>query len=281
MNILITGANGFLGREFARLLSNTEHSIICTNRNNLDVTKEKHVADFFCNHDIDIVLHTAIKGGRRGRKVCFDEFIKNISMYKNLEKQSDKFKLMFTFGSGAAFDRSKLIDSIEEKYILERIPIDYYGLSKNLIAREILRHNSNIINLRLFGCFSPEEDSDRFIKNAFYRAFTNKSIIVHQDKKMDFFHVQDLIKVIQYYIENYDQSLPKDLNMSYKQKYSLKEIAMIIKNLTNPNVGIIIDSKEQGKPYTGSSQKLAALPILLNGFNESLKETYSQLRDNR
>ena len=56
---------------------------------------------------------------------------------------------------------------------------------------------------------------------------------------------------------------------------------MIIKNLTNPNVGIIIDSKEQGKPYTGSSQKLAALPILLNGFNESLKETYNQLRDNR
>ena len=66
-----------MGREFNRVLSNTEHSVFLTNRDNLDVTKENQVEDYFCDNNIDVVLHTAIKGGRRGKKVCFDEFVKN------------------------------------------------------------------------------------------------------------------------------------------------------------------------------------------------------------
>ena len=278
MNILITGANGFLGREFDRIFSDIGYSVIKTSRDELDVSKKEQVEDFFCSNDIDIVLHTAIKGGRRGRKVNFDDFIKNISMYKNLEDQSDKFKLMFTFGSGAAYDRAKQIDNISEEQIKERIPIDYYGLSKNLIAREITRHNSNIINLRLFGCFSAGEAADRFIKSALLNTLSNKPIIIHQNRKMDFFHIEDLAEVMKYYIENYSEDLPKDINMCYEDKYTLKEITDSINRLTNSKIKVILENKDFGRPYTGSPQKLLDLPIPLNGFERALAKTYKKIR---
>tara|TARA_R100000008_G_C3587763_1_gene174068 strand:+ start:180 stop:1016 length:837 start_codon:yes stop_codon:yes gene_type:complete len=275
MNILITGCNGFLGREFVRLLVNTGHSIICTARDKLDVANEKSVEDFFNEHDVDIVLHTAIKGGRRNHEDCFDDFLENIKMYKNLEKQSDKFKLMFTFCSGAAFDRTKPVDNISEEELLNRIPADYYGLSKNLIAREVLKHNSNIVNLRLFGCFGPNEAEDRFIRNSMSRGLKGESILIHQNKEMDFFYISDLAKVVLHYIENYDDSLPKDLNMTYESKTSLMEIASIIKDLTGAPIDVIL-RKNDASPYTGDSAKLSSLGIAMSGLSKGIEEVYNK-----
>ena len=280
MNVLITGANGFLGRELDRIFSDDGYSVIKTSRAELDVSKRQQVENFFHNNDIDIVLHTAIKGGRRGREVSFDDFIKNISMYKNLQDQSDKFKLMFTFGSGAAYDRARDIDNIDEEKISERLPADYYGLSKNLIAREVINHNSNIVNLRLFGCFSAAEETNRFIKSALLNTVNNKPITIHQDKEMDFFHIRDLATVIQYYIENYDENLPKDMNMCYDQKYTLKQIAERINCLTKSKIKVILENKDLGRPYTGNPQRLLDLPVSLNGFESALKQTYKQILGN-
>ena len=43
------------------------------------------------------------------------------------------YKMMFNFGSGAEFDRTREIDKISEEQINYRNPSDYYGLAKNLI----------------------------------------------------------------------------------------------------------------------------------------------------
>jgi GDP-L-fucose synthase len=266
MNILITGANGFLGREFERLLQNTEHALYPTNRNILDVSDRQAVDEFFKNNKIDIVLHTAFVGVKNNIKNSEKHMIENLLMHKNIARHSPDYRLMFSFGSGAAFDRKKKIDSISESELSFRYPLDYYGMAKNTIARDIIEHNGNIINLRLFGCFGPLEQDTRLIKNSINRAVKNKSITIHQDKKMDFFYVDDLLKVIMFCADNHKEDLPKDINMSYREKLKLSEIGAQINNLTGRPVGVIINNKTIGAPYTGDPSLLQSLGIDLNGL---------------
>ena len=231
MNILVTGCNGFIGREFASYFINSEHKIYLTNRNNLNILNEKEVDNFFLNNKIDVVVHAAVQGGKRKHKESYKDFLHNVKMYDNLSKHADRFKIMFNFGSGAEFDRRHKIDNAEELDIFDSFPIDFYGLSKNLISKKIKKHDGNIINLRLFGCFGELEDSDRMIKNSISRVRNNQPIIIHQNRKMDFFYIKDLFKVIEHYIQNYNDTLPKDVNMCYKKKTSLLDIAITVSSL--------------------------------------------------
>ena len=65
MNILITGANGFLGKHLNEHYSSKDHKIFSLGRQQLDITDKNDVDEFFKNNHIDIVLHTAINGGTR------------------------------------------------------------------------------------------------------------------------------------------------------------------------------------------------------------------------
>jgi len=263
LNILITGRNGFIGKELTDFFSDTRHRVLATCRKTLDVTNEFQVDNFFKDNQIDVVLHAAIKGGRRtgipGRDTYYD-FMDNLNMFKNLFKHKDKYKLMISFGSGAETQTNT-----------------YYGLAKNIINKEIEK-SDNIINLRLYGCFGPSEDRTRFIKNSFNRLSKNKPILIHQDKYMDYLYIEDLKKVVLHYIENYSRTeLPKTLDLCYIEKVTLFEIANKIKNLTNSNVEVIINYDGCGISYVGSGSDLSALKLDLYGLQKGIKRTLKDL----
>ena len=274
MNILITGAQGFLGREFVRLFQNTKHNLMATNRTNLDVSNKLEVEQFFINNKVDVVLHTAFVGVKNNTNNSSEALMINLDMYRNLSSHASNFKLMFSFGSGAAFDRELDIEGISEFQIRNRYPIDFYGRAKNIVARHIVQHRDNIINLRLFGCFGPLEERTRLIKNSINRALKSEPIIIHQDKKMDFFYIDDLFKVIMFYIDNYKEDLPRDINMSYEEKFKLSDIAEHIKNLTDKDIDVIINKESLGAPYTGDPKRLQSLGINLKGLKQGINETY-------
>jgi nucleoside-diphosphate-sugar epimerase len=278
MNILITGANGFLGREMCRLFENSEHTLIATNRQSLDVSKREEVRDFFKQNSIDVVLHAAFLGARNPNESTAEQMNLNLEMYKNLISHSDQYKMMFSFGSGAAYDRKVDIDGVTEDELLTRHPKDFYGMAKNVIARHIREYTDNVVNLRLFGCFGPLEEKSRFISSALARSMQNEPIIVHQDKKMDFFYIEDLYRVIMFYIEKNIGSLPTDINMCYEEKYTLRQIAAEINNLTGAQSGVIINNKNIAIPYTGSGKTLASLQIPLIGLKKGIKNTYEKHR---
>lgn len=272
MNFLITGGNGFLARELTDFLKNDGHLVLSPPRESLDVCDFKQVDNFFLNHPIDVVIHTAIKGGKRFRKDLPSDVFDNLIMFNNLARYSHQFKLMINVCSGAAFDRTKSILFIGEKALFERNPKDYYGLSKNLIAKRIVNLNSNIVNLRLFGCFGKKEKETRLFKSTITNLNAGKPVILHQDKLMDYFYVGDLYRVVCHYVQNYD-SLPfKDVNLCYSTKKTLKEMIFLIKNLTGTAADVIIEKKEMGLSYTGSSEKLNSFNLPLVGLERGIKE---------
>ncbi|MAE82012.1 MAG: hypothetical protein CMB80_04705 [Flammeovirgaceae bacterium] len=259
LNILITGKNGFIGKELTDFFTKTDHTVFATCRKTLDVSDEQQVDDFFEKNNIDIVLHAAIRGGRRTQKDTYCDLVKNLTMFKNLLKHHKHYKLMISFGSGAEINNTT-----------------YYGVSKNLIAQEIAKHDGNIVNLRLFGCFGPQERSNRFIKNSINSLLLNNPIIIHQDKYMDYFYIDDLKKVVQHYIENYTDVLPKEVDLCYPTKLRLLDIAEEIKNLTTNEVNVIVEDKTQGSSYVGSSFKLADLNLQLGGLKEGIRKMLTE-----
>jgi len=272
MKILITGCQGFIGREMKEYFS--DHEVIATDRTTLDPTCYVSVSNFFKkNKKIDIVIHTAVKGGKRDHKENIKDFYDNILMFDNLSKFSNKYGLMVNFGSGAEYGREREINSLTEQEIKVRYPPDYYGLSKNLITRKIIDINSNIFNLRLFGCFGKHEMSQRFLKASYNNIRNDQSIVIFQDKYMDYFYAEDVGKVIQS-LPNFLHSISfKDINLCYNKKEKLSDIANRIKNLTTTEIDVIINNKELGSSYTGCNKRLQSLNIDFFGLDAGIKRT--------
>ena len=143
-----------------------------------------------------------------------------------------------------------------EKNVYNAFPIDPYGLSKNIISRKI--HSlgrDNIYNLRLFGCFNYDEEPTRFIKNSIMNIQNNIPIEIHQNKWMDFFYLDDMACII----EDIIRYSPKvfNVNLVYKEKIDLLNVACLIYSACNINNGIIkINNPKLGNSYTGSSELL-------------------------
>ena len=68
MNVLVTGASGFLGKTIVRHLSKLGHNIYPITRDNVDLLCRDEVEKYFTENNIEIVFHTAITGGRRTKR---------------------------------------------------------------------------------------------------------------------------------------------------------------------------------------------------------------------
>ena len=98
MNLLITGGDGFLAKECWDYFSaNSLYNVIVTNRSNLDILKPQAVKNFFKKHTIDIVIHTAVSGGKRTSKDTIETLHHNILMYHNLIDNLPRISKMFMF----------------------------------------------------------------------------------------------------------------------------------------------------------------------------------------
>mgnify|MGYP003110266406 CR=1 FL=1 len=269
MKVLVTGRNGFLAKEIKDHL--LDYDLTFLGRSDLDLANTKLVDSFFSDKYFDAVLHTAIVGGRRNQNDTFEEFTVNINMFRNLLRNKDRFGKLINFCSGASFGRSTDIFKFHESRIYSWIPAgaDYYGLAKNLIARECNK-TPDFFNLRIFGCFGFHEEDTRFIKSAIKKSINNDPIVLHRNREMDFISSKDICTVIRSYLENNYSNEFEDVNLCYSKKETLYSIASKIIALTESNSDIIIETQSTAPSYTGDSSKLSKLEIELEGMEKGL-----------
>jgi UDP-glucose 4-epimerase len=273
MNILITGCKGFIGREMSDYFSDKAVNLMLTDRATLNPLQYDSVRKFFDSNKVDVVIHTAVKGGKRNQVDNIQTFHDNIMMFNNLASFSDRFSFMFNFGSGAEFDRANNIALRRESEIEFESPTDYYGLSKNLISRKIVTLDSNIFNLRLFGCFGKHEEPQRLFRNTLNLISSGKDPTICQDKYMDYFYAQDVGRVINYIIHNKEQRLPKDINLCYGKKYLLSEqVDFITDSLTESDIHVKINKTGLANSYTGNAEALSNLEIQLEGLQIGIQK---------
>ena len=264
MNILFTGHKGFLGREMVPYLSQN-HNVLCPD---IRYTDSRSVDDFIRDNPIDIILHAAIKGGRRTKIDESDDCYDNILMFENLCKHGIK---MINFDSGASFDRRRSVHKVKEEDLGQHIPVDYYGLSKFVTGWKC-RSFDHTYNLRFFNVWGPEETPDRFTKVNVNNYINHKDIHVFQDKYMDFFYIEDTKKVVDLYLDN--DGLPKDVNLIYQDKLTLVDFANMMNNLSDYKVPIKIHKDDLAYSYCGDGSLLRALCPDLMGLEKSLQHYY-------
>jgi len=262
MKILITGGNGNIAKIIKNNL-NDKHNIIALSRNELDILDFEKVKKYLDNNAFDVLIHTAVSGGRRTKIDSDNCFYVNLLMFENLTKFADKFKIIINLDSAAMYNReSDILNRKEDE--LFTIPKDFYGLSKYVIYKRTLSY-SNIYNFRIFNIFHSNEEENRFIKACFIAKNNNTTIRIYEDKFFDFFYEKDFINVLSFYIDsiNKQEILHKTINLSYKKKYKLSDIAKLIHN----NIDII--KSDSNNNYCGNNNLLESYNLQLIGLENS------------
>lgn len=273
MNILITGANGYLASNIIKKLENTKYNLFKVTRNSLNLLSQKDIQSFVYKHSIDHIIHCAIEGGMRTVSDTDQIVVNNITMAHNL--MSCKINgMFFNIASGAEFDRTRDIYNFKENELYSSFPQDYYGLSKNIIAK-LTNVMSNGINLRLFNCFNYNEESSRMIRSNIINYINKNPIIIHQNKYVDFLYMEDFCTLLLYLLNTPVKT--KDVNIVYQKKYSLLSIADMINNLDTHKVSVIVENKNLGTNYCGDGSTLANFNLNFIGIENGLRECYNKL----
>jgi len=267
MNILLTGGTGFIGKNLYQGLKD-EYKIFAPSHKELDIINSTDVRKFIIKNKINVVIHTAVKGGEQ-------ELENILRMYTSIYKSLDLLDKFINFGSGAEYAKTRDLIKVEEKELGEFIPNDNYGLGK-LICSQLSVDNKKITTLLPFGIFGRGENyRSKFISNAIVKNILRLPIKIKQNVIFDYLYIKDLIPMIRFFIKN--QKLSGDFNVTPTKSISLKEIAEIINRFGKFKSKIIIDKKKYNFQYTGSNQKLTkTIPNLkISSYEESIMDLYN------
>ena len=253
MKILITGSNGYLGSSLCSHFKK-KHDVIPISRENFDLTSQKETINFFNDKYFDVVFHCSIQGGSRLKRDTYKVMDSNLIMYYNLLENRSHFGKLINFGSGAEFFSSS----------------SPYGISKKVISNSI-SEIEGFYNIRIYSVFDENELETRFIKNSIIKYLNKQEIEIFENKIMDFFYMEDLFLLLDYYIQN---NPPKEIDCSYKYSYHLLEIAEFINNMGDYKVPIRILSEKDGI-YRGDFLDLG---LNFTGVEEGIKRTYDRIK---
>lgn len=257
MKILITGGTGYIAKSIHSRLS-TKYDITLATRQDFDLTDYTATSQFLKGKYFDVVIHTAVSGGSRLKPDSDTTLSDNINMFCNLVDNQEHFGRFITFGSGAEIHATN----------------QPYGLSKKVIARA-MEDRENYYNLRIYSVFDENEWDTRFIKANILRYLDKEDMSIHMDKFWDFFYMEDLVSIVDYYIRALDP--PASIDCCYLEKYKLSDVASIINGLGKYKVGIMINdtNTDASKDYTGN---YFDMPIQLIGLEQGIRNVYAKLK---
>lgn len=254
MKILITGAKGYIGTALYNALK-SKHEVVGLGKKDLDLTNLIQVKNFFQDKYFDVVIHCAITGGNRLDIDDSSILDNNLKMFYNLVECESNFGKLIHFGSGAEKQNT------------------FYGLSKKVI-NESIKNKDKFYNVRILAVFDENELTTKFVKTNIFNYINKRDIEIFQNKYMDFFHMNDFILLIEYYIEN--NSLPKEINCCYSYPVTLYDVAQIINDLDNHKVNINIKHWDMAPPFNG---EFTDLGIQFIGLEQGIKNVYNKLKN--
>jgi len=136
-----------------------------------------------------------------------------------------------------------------------------------------MKKRDKYYNLRIRAVFDENELDTRFIKANLINYIEHKPMVIHQNKYMDFFYMEDLVSLVNYYIKAKDPI--QEVDCCYNHNLTLSEIANYINTLSDYKVEIKTQIEGMTDAYVGNY-----LPILnpLVGLADGIKQTYHKLK---
>jgi len=234
--LLITGSTGFIGKNLVEQFKN-KYNLLTPSHKELELVDSEGVDKYFEEHKIDVVVHAATLGGRRIKEDIQENiFKKNLQMFFNILKNSNKYKKLINFGAAAEYNRRYDIKKVREEDCGKHMPRDDYDLSKYIMSKYIENAKENVINLRLFAVFGKYEDYElRFISNAICKILLGLPIVINQNVFFDYIYIKDVVKIIEHFIEN--DSKEKVFNVGTANPIDLVSLADKINEIAEKKIG--------------------------------------------
>jgi len=268
MNILITGSDGFVGKNLKEYFqTTTTHIVKSPSYKVLDLRDSVKVKNYLSKNKFDIIIHSATV--LQNDKTYIDNVCEeNLRMFFNIYQFKNKKTILINLGSGSEFNRDDWIPKMANSYLGQNIPTDGHSLSKYITAQFISNSNdNNLYHLRIFGIFGKYEDYlYKFISNSIVKILLDLPIVINQDCKYHYLYITDFCKIVEKLINLRPND--KIINTVPPKYIKLTEIVKIIYKITGKEENIKILKNNFGKEYTGSNKELS---MFFNDFTKPEK----------
>ena len=260
--ILIAGQEGMVGSSIYRFLKKKKFYIFKCKRKDLDFTNQYSVDRWFKKHKPEIVINAAGKvGGILDNKNFQSDYIYINSMIGlNIINSSLRYKVkkLINLGSACIYPKETLQPISESALLTSKLEEtnEGYALAK-IISLKYCQHlrkkdGKNFISLMPANLYG-EGDNFNLKSGHVLPALVKKFVIAKKKNlssvevwgsgnvKREFLNVEDLSSAIYFILKkkiNYDL-----INVGGGEHYSIKQIAFLIKDITNYKGKIIFNKK--------------------------------------
>jgi len=148
MNILLTGSDGFIGRNFTKTLSAMGHTLVCVEKDEC----WEFMDNFRDWPDVDLVLHQGAISNTTERNIrkLFDN---NVDFTLSLFETAMKFSIPVKFASSA---------SVYGNLMTEVNPLNHYAISKLMVDMWIEDNKNNFPLIQSFRYFNVYGEGEEF-----------------------------------------------------------------------------------------------------------------------
>ncbi|MCO7175215.1 NAD-dependent epimerase/dehydratase family protein [Sporolactobacillus kofuensis] len=276
MNILVTGAAGFIGSHLCeKLLTDRENTVVGVDaligptpktlkRSNLDHLT-KHPRFILLEEDlmaadlekmlqnIDMIYHLAgIPGVRSSWGKDFDPYVTNniLVTQRLLEAAKNKPLQKLIYASTSSVYGEKPGKLVEDAYLT---PLSPYGITKltgeNLCAVYHKSFSIPIITVRFFTVYGPRQRPDMAFHRFIVQILKGEPITLFGDgtQSRDFTYVDDCVEALAAMIHK-DNLTGKTINIGGKERATVNEALSMIEHLTGTKARINSLSSLRGEP---------------------------------
>lgn len=203
-NVLVTGANGQLGNEIARLTKNRSlpFRFIFTDVNELDITCYDSVSDFVHQHTISIIIHCAAYTAVDKAETDADRAYEvNCKGAENIAKVAAEANCrLIHISTDYVFDGNSKTPYTEED---KPNPQSVYGRTKRQGEEAVLAANSEAIIIRTSWLYS--EFGNNFVKTMIRLMHERETLNVVDDQHGSPTYAADLAEMILHILEDCEQ----------------------------------------------------------------------------
>ena len=268
MTILITGANGLIGSDLVKKLSN-KHKIYGIYRTkNDEVKKIKNVT--WIKYDLKknfkkklkpspkFIIHCAV-AQEALKKSTSDYIVSNVTILKNIANyaKDNKVKLIINLSSIDVYGDVKK-NLLDENYLPQNQ--NTYGLTKLLSEQMLYSQKINFINIRLPGvlCEPFQKKFTRpWLNNVFNKMQKNQNIVAHNIKSKfnSVIDTEEIEKFVKFLIKK-DITIRDTFNFVSLKPIVLKDIFNMAKKKLNSKSKITEIKDYKSNSFYISSKKL-------------------------
>lgn len=301
--IFIAGHNGMVGSAIHNLLKLQGYTNILTaGREELDLTNQQMVEEFFIKNTPEYVFLAAAKvGGIHANNSLSGDFLyENIMIQNNVIHYANKnnVKKLLFLGSSCIYPKTPQIPINEESLLSGKLePTNKsYAIAKiagiEMCQSYRRQYGLNAISIMPTNLYGPNDNfslDTSHVLAAFIRKFHDAKLDGHEDVTLwgdgspyrEFLHVEDMAIAAILCMEEYEDS--EIINIGVGEDLQIKELSNIVSKIIGYEGNILWDdSKPNGTP-----RKLLDNKKILNlgwkpqiSLENGIKETYSWFKNN-